>query len=388
MTVLPTTVEVYFDDVNPTDIGADLQEFRIDRGRASVFDEYQAGTGTVVVWNYGGTYLPDGWKTGGQSGIEPGKRVVVKVANGETIFDGFIDDWQYGFSGRERLASFTMSDALARAARRRLGAFTNVNGELTGARINTVLARPEVGWTGLTNIDPGNTTCAADPVAEGTNLLTYLQLVARTEWGRLYADRNGVLRFRDRRNRVTDLIIEFNDDCDGSGIEIQTVLFDQRTDLLFNQASITGAQPGAARQLVSDTASINAYDLRSVELDLLMNTNVQAAGYAEWIVGQYKDPKATIEGLQFAMNALDESDQRTIARLDFGESVTVAWTPEPGQTAPPGGQYAVDGFTWERSPQGGLTCQLRLTDTFSYVPSPFILDSATQGQLDIDRLTF
>jgi hypothetical protein len=75
--------------------------------------------------------------------------------------------------------------------------------EDAGTRITSVLDRSEVGFpdgASARDINLGVDVLQGDIVPVGTNVLGYLQTVARSDLGRLYVTRDGVLTYRSRHD--------------------------------------------------------------------------------------------------------------------------------------------------------------------------------------------
>jgi hypothetical protein len=129
--------------------------------------------------------------------ILPRKQIVLDV-DGEELFSGFVEDWNYAYpaGGFDAVAEVSATDGFAILAQRTMTAGTQT-AELSGPRVTAVL--DQAGWSSVKrDIGPGQSTLDADVVESTTNVLAYLQLVETSEFGALFIGRQGALTFRDR----------------------------------------------------------------------------------------------------------------------------------------------------------------------------------------------
>ena len=116
----------------------------------------------------------------------------------------------------------------------------NVSPETSGQRINTILALPEVDYTGTTNIDPGTVNLghdAAYTIPAGTNTLGYLQQINQAEQGRLFIDRTGSLVFQPRIGTTLSApVVSFTDD--GTAYDYDTLNIEFDAENVVNYAYI------------------------------------------------------------------------------------------------------------------------------------------------------
>lgn len=349
---LPTTVTAYFDvPTTPvftlddpvageldsatyvlagdiaTDITADVTNISTRRGRSRWLDQITAGTFGLGLQNRDGNYNPTG---GGlySANVVPGKRIQIDVG-GTPIFDGLVDDWDldYFLDGEAR-ATVYGSDALTRLGRIQLDGHTTTS-QLSGARVNAILDRPEVDFpAGQRDVATGLTTLQADTIDAGTDVLTYLQLVSQTEAGRLFAAADGVLTFQQRNTSPsTSGVPEFRDD--GTGIPYDEIAVAVGSDLLFNRAVVTRA--GGTPQIEDNTASQALYDIRTVtQSDLLFDSDLDAESYAEYLVNKYATPELRFSSLGVSLTTLDTTQAAAVCGIDLGSVVRIVFTPPNG----------------------------------------------------------
>ena len=181
------------------DISSYVRSVDIGRGINREIDNYSAGTANITLSNNNRYFDPTFSSSPYFGQIQPAGAVRV-ISNGITIYYGFIDSWEFDFpqQGFDSTAVINASDGLANLAKATLDVTVNLP-DLTGARINYILNRPEVGWnSALTKIDIGNNVVQGDTISQGTNVLSYIQQVARSESGDIFASRDGLITFKDR----------------------------------------------------------------------------------------------------------------------------------------------------------------------------------------------
>lgn len=357
-----------------TDITSDVIGVSTRRGRSRWLDEIQVGTCSFTVRNLERNYDPTG---GGlySSNIVPAKRIQINVGD-TTVFDGTVEDWDLSYSlDGDATATAVASDALARLGRIKMAAHTATS-QLSGARIEAVLDRSEVDFpAGQRDIDAGVTTLQADTVDEGTDVLTYLKLVSRTESGRLFAARDGVVTFRERLTPVSSTgVLTFSDD--GTDIPYDNIEVQIGSELLYNRATVTRA--GGSVQTVDDAGSQTLYGIRTLNEDgLLFNSDPDAAELAEFLVGKYADPKVRFASLGVNLARLSIGEAITVSELELGDVVQVEFTPPGG-----GSQIQKYGLVEGIEHMVSIDSHRVMFRLSSLDSAPFVLDDPVFGVLD------
>lgn len=399
---LPTTVTAYFDvpgtpvfilddpvkgklddttyvlagDI-ATDITSDVISVTTRRGRSRWLDVITVGTAAFVTENRDGNYNPTG---GGlySDNVRPAKRVTIATGS-QPIFDGLIDDWDlnYFLDGEARATAY-VSDTLARLGRIQLDGHTT-SSQLSGARVNAILDRAEVDFpAALRDVETGQTTLQADTISAGTDVLSYLQLVAKTEAGRLFAAADGVLTFLERDSAVdTSNVPQFRDD--GTGIPYEDIAVTVGSDLLFNRAVVT--RIGGTTQIEDNAASQALYDIRTLtQSDLLFNSDVDAESYAEYLVNKYATPEVRFSTVTVSLASLTTEQAATVCGIELGDPIQVVYTP-------PGGTQ-IDRYVLVEGVEHSIdTSNHRVVfRTSSLQETAFTLDDAVLGVLDSDAV--
>jgi hypothetical protein len=195
------------------DISQDVVSVSVNRGKDPQQDTFNAATCSVQLNNETRNYDPDYGPSPYQGQIVPTGSVRI-FANDQIIFTGFITDWNFAYSPNgESIAEIVASDAFWNLNNQKLTGYTPTQ-ELSSERILDVLLQPEVGGTAvwpssLRNISLGVATVGDYEVTDGTNALSYLQEVEKSEPGRLFVDKSGRLVFRSRNNDLNNPSFEY-----------------------------------------------------------------------------------------------------------------------------------------------------------------------------------
>lgn len=351
----------------------------IDRGRSSpVFTDIDPGRGTVMFNNEPRTFDPLYASSPYFGQVVPGRRAVV-TAGGVTIMDAFVKDWNFDYAISLRsTATASLEDGLARLGRMTFDAWTATNGELPGARLTAVMARPEVAYAGSTAFDTGAFSLQGDPVTWSSNVLNYCQLIAQTDQGYFFVDRSGVLTFKDRLSFIG---VSSAATLGTGGIGISGIGTSYGTELLYNRVSIT--RENGTAQTVSDATSISNYG-STYSLSpgqLLMQDDTQALDLATRLVAIYKDPLYRFESVDVMVHGLSGADQTTVLGLDIGSVVTVVYTPN-GVGSAITRTCIVEGISHQITP-GFHQMTFTLNDsTVAQTGSFWILEDAASGTFD------
>ncbi|HEY3484613.1 MAG TPA: hypothetical protein VGK49_04470 [Ilumatobacteraceae bacterium] len=405
--MITPTVEVFFDDVTPTDISCYAHSWDLRRGRAREFDEITAGVGKVGLRNHSGTFVPYDVVAGGSAlldetgeelldeagellldesasvfatNIRPGKRMRVTVL-GFVVFDSSIDDWNYWYdpSGRAD-AEIEAVDALADLAARRLSAHTATSEQRAGERLTALFARPEINYTGAVDFDRGVDRLQGNAIAEGESLLTEAQLIARTDRGYFFASRTNTVTYRDRRAAaVVESSIEFSDDCSETPLTMIGPEFGRESW----HPRVTVQRLGGTVQVADRSGGTN---IRTLALSgLLLLSDFYSANLAEFLADTYSEPRTRIRSLIVNLDGISTAQAEAVVALELGDVVTVTWTPE-GISGEVTQELVVEGIRHSKSNSTGYLVELQLSQRVQ--SGVFTLDSATLGVLDQSALAY
>jgi hypothetical protein len=366
------------------DITDDVLSVGVTRGKSRTLDHFTAGRARVQLQNRTREYDPLNTAGPRFGEITTQREVRIRTA-GSAVFLGQIDDWSFDYAlNRDSIATMFVVDALATFAAQTLGtAFAPVE-ELTGARINAVLNRPEVAWpSDKRSIDDGFALlAAAASIAPNTNVLNYLQSVETSEPGEFFVDAAGDVAFVER-NQVPDAsTFAFTDTGSAAGVPYVGIQVDLSSELLYNQISVT--REGGVTQIVNDFPSQAKFGVQSLVInDALLASDSQSFDLANYLLGFYKNPLVRVQRVEVELAGLTTLQQERVLSLDLGEITQVIFTPN-GIGDAISLQVKVIGINHSI----GLNSHRVVFETDSTATSLFILDDVVFGRLDSGVLGF
>tara|TARA_R110000822_G_scaffold88337_7_gene204718 strand:- start:1369 stop:2586 length:1218 start_codon:yes stop_codon:yes gene_type:complete len=362
------------------DVTEYLRSVQVDRGRSQTLEKFIAGQANISLDNrtriFDPTYGPGPYY--GQ--ILPRKQLVLDV-DGEELFSGFVEDWNFDYpaNGFDAVAQVSATDGFAILAQQTMTAGTQT-AELSGPRVTAVL--DAAGWSSVKrDIGPGQSTLDADVVESTTNVLAYLQLVETSEFGALFIGQGGALTFRDRAElQAFTTGITFGP----TGIPYTGISVVWGTEEMKNTVSVTYTAGGtvAGTALAEDTAAQSAYGVMDQTITTIMSSQVEASAMASWLVGLYAQPQYRVDTLTVSLDGVTPVQKASVLDLELGDVVTVGFTPSSIGSAI-SQIVSIDKISHEASPD-----RHDVTFTLSEALAAFILDDAVFGVLDDDILGF
>jgi hypothetical protein len=225
-------------------------------------------------------------------------------------------------------------------------------------------------------------------IAEGTQAVSYLQLVATSEAGEVFVSKDNKFVFKARNSApgVIDLI--FTDEASIEGFTV--IPFAELgvvygSEELYNRIVLTNDQPTFPDEATAEDAESQLlYGPRSYAVNGLLNNEVSDLQFlADFLLARFKEPQYRFSSLSVVMDILSESQQNEVLDLEIGSVVQVKFTPSG---IPP----AIEQFVrvigishdWSNN-EKRINLALERLDF-----SLFILDDPTFGELDSDRLSF
>jgi hypothetical protein len=296
------------------------------RGKSRALDSFQGGVATIVLDNNDRAFDPTyaGSPFFGQ--IIP-KRQVRISSNGVIQFYGLVADWNLDYAPQgDSTATAVVTDGFSLLANQTLtgGATTS---QLSGARINAILSSADVNWpVANRQIDSGEVLLTNDTIAANTNALTYLQLVERSENGRLFVGKNGDIVFKDSNGVQPNgaSIVTLADD--GTGIKYTGMQVVYGSELLYNQVVVS--RVGGATIQADDLNSQASYGVLTLtETDLLMASDAASVALAASLVQQYSQPEFRFEAVEIDLNEITSGQADQVLGLEIGDVALVRFTP-------------------------------------------------------------
>ena len=199
----PVGVPVTFNDISD-----DVISVSITRGKDPEQDTFNAASCSIDLNNETRKFDPEYGPSPYQGQIVPTGELRIFKEN-QIVFSGFITDWNFTYSPNgESIAEVVASDAFWNLNNQTLNDYSPVE-QLSSERILAVLSRTEVGGTAIWPaskrvISQGIATVGDYDVSDGTNVLSYLQGVEKSEPGRLFIDKSGRIVFRSRNNDISN----------------------------------------------------------------------------------------------------------------------------------------------------------------------------------------
>lgn len=366
------------------DVTDDVRAVTVKRGKARELDRFSAGAANVTLDNRHRYYDPTvGTAVSPYSGsILPRKQIVIETA-GAAVFSGQVEDWNLEYSlGGDSTAIVAAADGFALLAGQTLTEYTNAE-QLSGARVDAVLSRPDVAWpTGKRVIDAGDTLLQGDTVATDTNALSYLQQVEQAEFGALFVDKGGAVVFKARSaNQTPRDDMAFADDEAADAVPFTDIQIEYGTESLINQVTITRVNGGTA---VADNLSSQAdYGISALAItDLLVANDTLLTNAADFYVGRYGEPELRVNSVTVELNGLTPAQQALVLNTELWDAVDVRFTPN-GIGDAIARAVVIEGIEHSIS-----LASHTVTFNFTQQLAAFILDSSDYGVLDENILGF
>lgn len=377
--VLDNTEYVLGGDVL-TDVTQYVRSISVKRGRSRILEKFTDGRANITLDNRSRVFDPT-FTAGPYFGqIKPRKQLVID-SDGEEIFTGFVEDWNFAYpaGGFDAVAEVSASDGFSILAQQVLSAGT-ATAQLSGARVSAEL--DAVGWSSVKrDIGVGQSTLDADVIPANTNVLQYLQKVETSEFGALFIDRAGAVAFRDRAElQAFTTGVTFS----SGGIPYRDISVVWGTEEMKNSVAITYTSGGsvAGTAIAEDTAAQADYGVMDASYATILSSPVEASALASWLVGLYSQPQYRIDSLAVRLEAITGAQKSSVLDLELGDVVRVEFTPS-GIGDVVSQIVSIDEIGHE------ITAESHdVTFTMSQALASFILDDATFGVLDDDILGF
>ena len=309
-----------------TDVTNYVASVSINRGKSRELDRYTAGSLNVVLHNDSRIFDPFNTASIYYGNIVPRKQIVIET-NGNRIFTGYIDDWDFSYdlSGKS-YASVSALDGFMLLAAAELNVFSN-SVELSSTRINTILSKPEVAWPiANRSIQTGLTTLQNDIIPENENALGYLQLVETSENGMLFINRSGAITFKNRVTVPSATEITFADDSTAGGIKYTNIGVIYGSENFYNRVNIQ--RLNGTGQSADSVASQNLYGISALNISgVLMQSDAEALLLAQYLVGLYDQPELRINEVTVNLHDKTSDEVAKLVQAEIGDTLKIRFTP-------------------------------------------------------------
>lgn len=364
------------------DLTSLVQTINISRGRNRQLDQFRAGTATVSFWNQSRILDPLNTASIYYPYVRPRCPIII-TANDVPIYTGLITDWNLDYDiANKDIMYAACSDQFTVLANQNLNAFTP-SAEISSARVNTILDRPEILYQGARSVSTGSSTLGAYAVAQDTNVLDYLQTVTTSEQGYLYMSASGTLTFKGRTS-VLNPVSGATFNTTGSGIPYRTLTNQYGDELLYNY--VVTQSPAGAAQTNSNATSIAAYQAQQLSiLDLLNSTTTQVNDLGAYLLGKFANPDLRFTGVSVELASTTGTQDTTCVTIDLTDIVTVSKTFATGTPSSVSQTLIVSGVNHNIRPGSHIvTYTFESTDGNQYLT----LDNTIFGTLNTNLLAF
>jgi len=359
----------------------------IRRGRQRLLNEFEAGTANVTIIDTNGDFNPSNPSSPYYGDLVPLRKIQIEAeynGNSYVLFTGFITNYDTGFSiGSDEFSrvTFRCVDALRLFTSAQITTVTGSGVQLSGARVNAILDELDYPST-LRDIDSGDTTLQADP-GTSRRAVDALELVKKSEFGELFLDAEGRVTFLSRTAVTQSLaspVYTFADD--GSGIAFQNAVVALDDSLVVNDVTVTRA--GGTAQNVFNQDSIDKYFIHSGARDgILVQTDQEALDMANMLLSTRKETETRIDSI--LLNLEDGDD---ITRVNAGLAIELMDCVDITKLMP--GSTSITQTLLVQGLHHDITHRKFTTTVYTgeSLIDGFILDSASQGILDTDALSY
>ena len=359
----------------------------IRRGRQRLLNEFEAGTANVTIIDQNGDFNPSNPSSPYYGDLVPLRKIQIEAEyNGSTyvLFTGFITNYDTGFAiGSDEFSrvTFRCVDALRLFTTAQITSVPGSGVQLSGARINAILDELDYPAT-LRDIDAGDSTLQADPGTQ-RKALDALELVKKSEFGELFLDAEGRVTFNSRSHVTSSLaspVYDFADD--GTGIAFQSAVVALDDSLVVNDVTVT--RSGGSAQNVFDQDSIDKYFIHSGNRDgILVQTDAEALDMAEMLLSTRKETETRIDSI--LLNLEDGDD---VSRVTAGLAIELMDCVDITKVMP--GSTSITQTLLVQGLHHDITHRKFTTTVYTgeSLIDGFILDSASQGILDTDALSY
>jgi hypothetical protein len=193
------------------DASSYIREVSISRGKSNELDTYDAATANVKLSNQDRVFDPS-YSSAFSDLVRP--TGVVRISkDGFVLFTGLISDWNLSYEqSGDSVAEIQATDAFWLLSNLTIYKTDGTNlipadSQTSTQRMQTILTRPEVNWSltdtqfsvGKAVLGGGSSEFA---ISNGTSVLEYLQLIEKSEVGRLFVGKDGKLVFKTRTDDI------------------------------------------------------------------------------------------------------------------------------------------------------------------------------------------
>lgn len=391
---------------NGVTVTSEAFDVNLRRGRNRQLDEFEPVSGSVMFRNFNGAWTAPFLATpqyllkedgdfllqengdkilleqsiqagGGYGQIELGGTLTIDDGT-VRVFTGHVEDINYRYEADGYTdARVILGDGLTTLGNSQFATeWVPPDDQYPGDRLNAAMAQPGINFPAanrdfeqgqsklqggyIPNPDPEAVPVARAPVPLGTNALQYCQLVSRSEYGKFYITRMGMVIFKGRYDFPSDTPLATIDDT-GANVGFSGVNIEYGSELLRSAVTVERIG-GTPRQAFSPLALPDALGERNLTISgLLLRHDPDCAARAQFLAEQYSSIDARVAGLKILLDDLGTSDREDIAALDINDTIEWTWTP-PGTSDPVTQLLVIEGVTYAAELYGNTYVELQLSN--------------------------
>lgn len=355
------------------DISSYFITYNTTRGKSRELDRYQAGQASVTFQNNQRVFDPTYATSPFFGQIVPKRQL--RISNDDVVqFQGVVEDWNISYEpGGQSIATCQAFDNFSYLSGLTFGSEVYAE-ESAGTRLNNVL--DSINWSATAReIGDTSSTLAAGTVAADTQVLEYLDRIARSEPGDLFVAKDSKIKFVGRNQAFVSGDVVFSDD--GANIPYKTIGAIYGSELLYNKVTTTSA---AGTATAEDSTSVQIYGERDLEVSTFLSSTEQLQQLSSYLTSRYSEPEFRFENLTLDLQEIGASNRAEVLDLELGDIVKIEFT--PNGIAPAIERFGkIIGISQAISP-GSEEVNINLQSTAGAV---FVLDDALFGKLDNDN---
>ena len=337
--------------LGPTTQYADITDYvtqiNYRRGKRKPNDQLGAGTLSFVMRDETGILGPFDSTSpyydpaNNEPGLAPMRAIRLKREN-QLLFVGTVLSYQYNFAkAGPNTVIVQCADDFYKLAQTNIQEW-NVTAQTSSQRITSLLALPEVDYTGTTNIATGTVNLghdAAYTVPAGTNTLGYLNQINQAEQGRIFIAQDGTFTFQSRiGNTLSAPVAAFSDTGTLYDYDNLNVEFDAENVVNYAYVKALDGDSSVAQDLTSQaTYFIQAYQITNS----LLHDQTEIDALATYLLEPDPAPRFTDVGVWYRQ--LTDAQRDVVATIDIGDTITIR-KQIPGLGSPLTQELAIEGI--------------------------------------------
>jgi hypothetical protein len=299
----------------------------ITRGRQSELGRIEAGKLSLTLDNRARSFDSEFATSPYAPNIKPMKRIRVYAIWASVtylLFTGYIESWEPIYpGGRLAVVRVRAGDAFTAITRATVSYTGN---EFINWAVLAILTL--IGWPSADYNYDGALSQVPTGSYLSVNPLTFIQQLIEAENGLFFIQGDGRARFQDRHWRIRNSTSAATFGLNSGELPYESL--DQSFDeqLLYNDIQVTRA--GGTLQQAIDATSQAAYGPRALaKPGVLLGTDAEALGLAQWLLLRYKDPTLRLPRVTLNGDMSGAGLWPQLLGRELSEKITVRVRPPP-----------------------------------------------------------